>query len=175
MTTTINASTSSGLVTSPDNSGAIALQNNGTTGLLLSSAGRMTVPNQIMVAAGKNNGDVTGAAIIVYNSVSVNTGGAYNSSTGVFTAPVAGKYLVNATACSSATTSLAILIRQNGTVVARIQSSNNAGSATYQSYTISQIVSCALNDTIDFYVPSSSYAIYGGDSTYSYMYITLLG
>ena len=39
MTTTINASTSSGLVTTPDNSGAIALQSNGTTITTISSTG----------------------------------------------------------------------------------------------------------------------------------------
>jgi hypothetical protein len=39
MTTTINASTSSGLVTTPDNSGTIDLQSNGTTKATISSAG----------------------------------------------------------------------------------------------------------------------------------------
>jgi len=39
MTTTINASTSSGLVTTPDNSGTIALQSNGTTALTVASTG----------------------------------------------------------------------------------------------------------------------------------------
>jgi hypothetical protein len=39
MTTTINASTSSGLVTTPDNSGEIAFQNNGTTELTVNAFG----------------------------------------------------------------------------------------------------------------------------------------
>ena len=39
MTTTLNATTSSGLVATPDNSGDIALQSNGTTKLTVSSAG----------------------------------------------------------------------------------------------------------------------------------------
>jgi hypothetical protein len=39
MTTTLNASTSSGLVVTPDNSGVIELQSNGTTELTISSAG----------------------------------------------------------------------------------------------------------------------------------------
>jgi hypothetical protein len=39
MTTTINASTSSGLVATPDNSGAIALQSNGTTQFTADSTG----------------------------------------------------------------------------------------------------------------------------------------
>ena len=39
MPITLNASTSSGLVTTPDNSGAIALQSNGTTQLTVSATG----------------------------------------------------------------------------------------------------------------------------------------
>jgi hypothetical protein len=39
MTTTINASTSSGLVATPDNSGAIALQSNGTNIVTINSSG----------------------------------------------------------------------------------------------------------------------------------------
>jgi hypothetical protein len=39
MTTTLNATTSNGLVVTPDNSGVIELQSNGTTELTISSAG----------------------------------------------------------------------------------------------------------------------------------------
>ena len=39
MTTTLNATTSNGLVVTPDNSGTIELQSNGTTELTISSAG----------------------------------------------------------------------------------------------------------------------------------------
>ena len=39
MTTTLNATTSNGLVATPDNSGTIAIQSNGTTQLTISAAG----------------------------------------------------------------------------------------------------------------------------------------
>jgi hypothetical protein len=50
MTTTINASTSAGLVQTADTSGELALQSNGTTGMTLNS-GRTTFPTTISVGA----------------------------------------------------------------------------------------------------------------------------
>lgn len=93
MTTTINASTSSGLVTTPDNSGAIALQNAGVTGLNIDSGGRMTLPLQPRFCATDNgtNPSVTGP--IVLPSTTVNIGSAYSTSTGKFTAPITGTYV----------------------------------------------------------------------------------
>jgi len=54
MTTTINASTSSGLVATPDNSGTIALQSNGVTKATVSSAG-FYAPGSIIQVVGANN------------------------------------------------------------------------------------------------------------------------
>ena len=94
MTTLINASTSSGLVVTPDNSGAIALQNNGLTGLNISAIGQVTMPLNVCFSA---YAQATSAAnTIVYNAVYVNIGGCLNPSTGAFTAPVAGVYYLSA-------------------------------------------------------------------------------
>lgn len=102
MTTTLNASTSSGLVTTPDNSGAIALQNNGTTGLNIDASGRVTMPLQPAFCVGIS-GTVSSTGVIVFNVTSgsggaaifFNRGSHYNSSNGRFTAPVAGAYQFN--------------------------------------------------------------------------------
>ncbi len=45
MTTTLNATTSNGLVATPDNSGTIALQSNGTTELTVTSTGVSVADN----------------------------------------------------------------------------------------------------------------------------------
>jgi len=55
MTTTINASTSSGLVTTPDNSGTIALQSNGTTKATISSSGFYAPGAVVQVLQGQTN------------------------------------------------------------------------------------------------------------------------
>lgn len=94
MTITINASTSSGLITTPDNSGAIALQNNGTTGLNVSATGQVTTPLQVTFFAYRTS-DYTVTptpAVLVYQATKVNIGSAYSTSTGAFTAPVTGVY-----------------------------------------------------------------------------------
>lgn len=91
MTTTLNATTSSGLVATPDNSGAIALQNNGVTGLNIDASGRVTTPLQPIFYAYTFSND-TQSATKTFSNVPINVGSCYNNSNGRFTAPVAGVY-----------------------------------------------------------------------------------
>jgi hypothetical protein len=161
-------------ITSPAATALTLQTNNGTTALNLTSAGRMTLPNQITVSAGLTSGTVTGPAIAVFNSVSINIGSAYNSSTGIFTAPVAGRYLVGANCTANLTNTLLIQIRVNSTSQYTAQSSNSAGAQSYQVISLSQILSLSVNDTVDIYVPSSS-SMYGGSAAFTNMYIALIG
>lgn len=94
MTTLINASTSLGLIVTPDNSGAVALQNNGTTGLNIDAGGRITSPLQTTFFAYRTTDYTvtTTPAVLVYDATKINIGSAYNTSTGRFTAPVTGVY-----------------------------------------------------------------------------------
>ncbi len=91
MTTTLNASTSSGFVMTPDNSGVIALQNNGTTGFTLDASGRPLTPLRPAFLAIKNDTTIS-TGTVIYPSTQNNTGSCYDTSTGRFTAPVAGTY-----------------------------------------------------------------------------------
>ena len=128
MPITINASTSSGLVTTPDNSGAIALQNNGTTALTLTAAGYPLTPLRPAFYATKTNGNTGTSGTIVYNNVLLNIGSGYSASTGIFTAPVSGTYQFNITAISAAGGYVETAIYYNGlsTMVFNIRGSGGS-------------------------------------------------
>lgn len=98
MTATINASTSSGVVITPDNSGAIALQNAGTTGLTLDASGRVTTPLQPVFSAGFSTSftQLSGVITVPFNYKNFDVGTNFSTSTYAFTAPVAGKYMFTA-------------------------------------------------------------------------------
>jgi len=91
MTITLNASTSSGLIATPDNSGAIALQNNGTTGLNIDASGRVTTPLQPTFFAYRTTNYTINSGtpvVLVYDTTKINIGSAYSKSNGSFVAPI---------------------------------------------------------------------------------------
>jgi hypothetical protein len=94
MPITINASTASGLITTPDNSGALALQNNGVTGLNIDASGRVTTPLQPTFFAYRTSDYTinTTPVVLVYDTTKINIGSAYSTSTGRFVAPITGVY-----------------------------------------------------------------------------------
>lgn len=97
MTATINASTSSGVVITPDNSGTVALQGAGTTGLTVDSSGYVLTPTRPAFRARCSQATFSGTSeIIPFNSVVTNIGGCYSNSTYRFTAPVSGMYQFDA-------------------------------------------------------------------------------
>jgi hypothetical protein len=86
MTTTINASTSSGLVVTPDNSGSIDIQYAGKSGPCFSV---YSTANQTVA--------LSATTLVTWNTTLVNVGNCYASN--VFTPNVAGYYLINYLAC----------------------------------------------------------------------------
>jgi len=154
MTTTINASTSSGLVATPDNSGAIALQNNGVTGLNVSATGQITAPLNVCFSAQANS---TTNATIVYSSAYVNIGSGLNTSTGIFTAPVAGTYMFTVHGLANGGSG-DISMQVNGTTRAACRGNNTTASAAL-------IYTLAVNDTVKCVASSAS--IYGDGSGWS--------
>lgn len=65
----------------------------GTKRFGIDTSGRVTMPNQPGFYAYRTDGSYSpGAVALVYNNTLFNTGGHYSTSTGRFTAPVAGMY-----------------------------------------------------------------------------------
>jgi hypothetical protein len=84
MTTTLNATTSNGLVVTPDNSGNVLLQYNG-----------VAAPAFFAYMNSSSFAYVAGFTRIIYDSVVFDTNSNYSTSTGRFTPTVAGYYQFN--------------------------------------------------------------------------------
>ena len=126
------------------------------------ASGRVTFPYQPMFSGDKNNSG--GAALFqtpwISNNALLNVGNHYNTSTGYFTCPVAGKYLCVGNWIGNTGTGY-VGIQRNGSTY--LFNHWNTGSA-WDSVSVSGIVSCAANDTISFYVSSGSGSgAYGSD------------
>lgn len=111
-----------------------------------------------MVFAWRPNGvtaTVAGPAILVCSTAVVNIGGNYNTSTGVFTAPRAGKYYVGFTGFKNNDTSAGQLdIRiNNGISTANYRTFCNIQNS-YVPMAINVIVPLNANDTVDVYIQS---------------------
>jgi hypothetical protein len=71
----------------------IAFAEGGTEVMRIDSSGRVTMPSQPAFQAYNANGQyITGITEAAFNSTYFNIGGHYNTSTGRFTAPIAGRY-----------------------------------------------------------------------------------
>lgn len=98
MASTINATTSSGIVTTGDNTGSLALQANGTTVMTISSTGVTTQVGAPAFSAYIGSPQTVTSATWTktnFNTEEFDTGNCYNNSTYEFTPTVAGYYQVN--------------------------------------------------------------------------------
>lgn len=120
--------------------------------LSIDDGGRVRMPNQPTFSGVLNNGTVPGSSTKITSiTASVNTGSHFNSGTGNFTCPVAGRYLVSATVMKDVGIGnvVHVDIYRNGTNMStRLRTS---AEDSYVQSSISSIVECAANDTISFY------------------------
>jgi hypothetical protein len=86
MASTINATpTSSGLISTADNSGVLALQTGGTTAVTIDGSQKATFVNDASISGltvGKGAGAVTGNSAVGYQALNANTSGIYNTVVG---------------------------------------------------------------------------------------------
>ena len=169
MTTFINASNSSGLTFTSDNSGNVAFQSQGSNVLSFNTSGYITTPLQPKFFGYRTAGLVSATTTVLHNVVVTNVGSCYNSSTGIFTCPVAGYYEVFAGGHAENSQPTVIQIQQNGT---SIVSEYQNGSA-YGSLTLTVILLCAANDQIKSVVTSGTF--WGGDNSGLRMSVKYLG
>lgn len=122
------------------------------TSMSIDNAGRMLAPYQPSFFAYRDAGAVTAPNTILFNNVQHNDGSHYDSSTGRFTAPVAGRYFIHAQVLRQSSYSrLDARIDKNG--VTLLEGRNHfAASGEYNHITISGVVKLSASDYLNVYV-----------------------
>jgi hypothetical protein len=157
MTTTLNATTSNGLVVTPDNSGALQIQSNGVTVWKVDANGYVTMPNQPRFQALGNGTNNTLSGNIVLPVTRVNTGNCYSTSTGLFTAPVAGTYYFAGQLLSESTSQQTKFQLNGADLSTAVQNSYNSFGGQYLA-TLVLVITLSVNDTIGLYSSASTHS-----------------
>ena len=129
----------------------------------ISSVGYVTMPNQPAFHAVRNAGNVSSTGIFICNAVTFNDGNHYNSSTGRFTAPVAGRYQMNFFVLMQGGNNVDFIIRVNGSQYAGMDIRNNSAlSSGNFTLSCSAIFKLSANDIVDPFISSlASGPVYG--------------
>jgi hypothetical protein len=132
----------------------------GTTHLNIDSAGRVTMPYQPCFSVKENTASAyTNGQYAKLDSIQVNVGGGYNASTGLFTAPVAGNYLITSQLMTTSGTGRAIYyLYKNGSAYMEASSA----STDYNDAQATTIMYLSAGDTCGIVVGSGTFYPYSG-------------
>ena len=143
-------------------------------GMRISGDGYITKPKQPSFNAQRtSNQGIQGGTTLIFNQARHNTGNHYNTSTGVFTAPVTGDYLFTFKALCYAFASseyLDLYTTVNGTTRNRYEQTGNSGQHTQVVYT--EVVNLNANDGFYLYANNRNnsvthYSMYGNENHFS--------
>ena len=146
----------------------------GDTKMRISHEGYVTTPSQPSFNAQRTtNQGIQGGTTLIFDQARHNTGNHYNTSTGVFTAPIAGDYLFTFKSLFYAFASseyLDLYSTVNGTTRNRYEQTGNNGQHTQIDYT--EVVRLNVNDTFYLYSTNRNssvthYSMYGNENHFS--------
>jgi hypothetical protein len=148
-----------------------------TEQMRIDTSGRVTMPFQPAFSAFRDAGSVTGttsSAVIVFNNATFsNVGSHYNTSTGRFTAPVAGTYYFSFSGMLDSTPNnfgdLQIKIRKNGADFTISNPPMSSASIQGMGFAMSGAISLAASDYVDvaFYASNNSSRLYAGGGAFN--------
>ena len=145
----------------------IAFETNGTERMRIDSSGRVTKPNQPSFSVSKTGGAVGAGTFVVWNHVEHNVGSHYNTSNGIFTAPVSGVYAVSLNVMDESTSThlnKQLNIYRNSYNYQRVYGTNGVASS-HGRWTWSGNIYMSANDTLKILV--NDMTIYGNQRDYS--------
>ena len=124
-----------------------------TIPMTIDSSGRVTIPAQPSFRAVLITSTNTVGNYMVFESVDYNTGNHYNATTGIFTAPVAGRYMVTVQAFNENNISSQLYVRINNVNKSYSLSYAGSNSSGQQYNMMSQhsVFNLAANDTVRVY------------------------
>ena len=138
--------------------------NNTLQAISTDASGRVALPYQPAFWGNKNSAGFTGTWVC--NEVVVNRGNHYNTSTGLFTCPVAGAYVIHMQGIGWRTPGYGyIRVRRNGA------NQNpfghwNLGADSWANPNVLGVVQCAVNDTLNIHIDVTG----GNQGIYSYQH-----
>ena len=138
----------------------------GTSAMTIDSSGRITTPARPVFYVTRTGTTVSSGSDYVFDNVVTNIGSHYNSSTGKFTAPIAGIYLFGANILSMDNTNANgfIIVKNDASVVSNElgRARSHDGGHLHNTISLSVTVSLSASDTVFCHVSEGS--MYGGSS-----------
>ena len=147
-----------------------------TTAMTIDSSGRLFTPARPAFNVYRNTGGaVSSGNTYIFETVDINIGGCYSTSTGKFTVPVAGVYVFHANILSTSDTAVKEYQILNGTDVLSVGYYHNGGSDTagHNAMSAHVVTSLSANDEIRVKVTNGS--LYGDSGNYNQFMGYLLG
>ena len=139
---------------------------NSNSALTIDSTGRILTPARPAFYATRTGTTVSVGSDYVFDNVVTNIGGHYNSSTGKFTAPIAGIYLFGANILSMDNTNANgfIIVKNNTNAANELgRARSHSSNAVHNTISLSVTVSLSASDTVFCHVSEGS--MYGGNSS----------
>lgn len=125
----------------------------GTAALEISSTGAVAAKNPIAFSVSRTAGNLSGPVTVVYDFVRSNLGNAYNTSTGIFTAPITGAYFFAWFGMNNNGGTFAFELHKNGATTLTNPFATSA-SGTYAGNAGSSVLNLTAGDQITTFIPS---------------------